>query len=678
MASKKIMKFRPPWAPNTEFEIPVDGLSEGTIAELLSKGSSPDVDGKGSADDYEEVEGPAPKQPVFAEGEGPEDAEKVRVSIGKPIFAQASNVSPDVEQYNRDAGTLSPSQMREKYGDKGPVSPEAQRKRNRDNMAQKLGAKDYASLNPKQKAQVMEHLQDATEEDLDLSLGDRLKSNIPFIGGIGLADKIMGRPDRAEAYQQGLTKLPGKVGDAVMGAVKGVGSFLMPELSARLAAEKAGSPQAPQAPEVVEQAPAVAADAPPIATDIPIQEPGQPPQPQTPQVQASQVQDPYDAIKQSNERQADIAARMGEDISKAKIDQGKIAQHEAALLQQQQERQGVALKKLRSAYETTLDAMNDPALKVNPDNFWASRSTPQKLAAAIGIFLGGLGKGPNEALKIIDRAIARDMEAQQANLLSKREGLKAKAAGQLQVMGMLRDQGVDEFNQIKLGTAAMYDGLSKQIEGLKAQGAGQQQLAMLDGLQAEIDLKRDKNIRESMEHTSRLEHQAAQTEELKAQAALNRAKAMQDKKAPPQALKAMTEVQQLEEGLRTIMEQEDAFKQTATGPLPQQANKAAQILDFTGKSATSKYDARRMEAAYKIHRALEPGSRAATDKDLQITAEQVLPTVTDPTGQYKFEGLRRSAVRKLLTYIKEAKALGYDTSEAEVRVMPLVRQAMER
>lgn len=56
---------------------------------------------------------------------------------------------------------------------------------------------------------------------------------------------------------------------------------------------------------------------------------------------------------------------------------------------------------------------------IDPEHYWNSRNTGQKIAAGLGLILGGLGSGitgqPNLALQIINGAIDRDMEAQRSN-----------------------------------------------------------------------------------------------------------------------------------------------------------------------------------------------------------------------------------------------------------------------
>lgn len=100
--------------------------------------------------------------------------------------------------------------------------------------------------------------------------------------------------------------------------------------------------------------------------------------------------------------------------------------NEAASMQQaaarQQEMLGQRQQELITQRAAGAQKLADDVLsqKMNPDHFWETRSTGQKISAAIGLVLGGIGagltKGPNYALQVIDKAIDRDIEAQKFNL----------------------------------------------------------------------------------------------------------------------------------------------------------------------------------------------------------------------------------------------------------------------
>lgn len=64
---------------------------------------------------------------------------------------------------------------------------------------------------------------------------------------------------------------------------------------------------------------------------------------------------------------------------------------------------------------------------IKPENWWHSRSTGQKVTSVVALILGGIGQGlgggPNPALKIMDDAVEKDIEAQKANLGKKQTQL---------------------------------------------------------------------------------------------------------------------------------------------------------------------------------------------------------------------------------------------------------------
>lgn len=680
---KKVMKFRPPWAPNTEYEISVDDLSEDAIKDLMSTTSVTPADAANDAQDFAEVQGDAPKSPQFEEGMGPNDIANQGQPAAPPVLSPATPSSNSETIYKddgvyRNGKKLSPEDIEKLKKDQ----PKVDQKHRRDTEAKKLGAADFDSLNEKQKALVMEHLGDASVSDYP-SFGqlagaavEGFKRN-PFLGPLGPALGVMDQfmtPTRAETTQQLVKRVPDALAEIpgdIAGAVGSLG--LMPNLQGQLNQPPAAAP-----PQASQQAPKVAGDAPPLPTDIPFREPGIGAPAETAPQEAPVDTSRIDQELEGKKKLMDMERMLAQDEAKGKIEQNKIKMDEMQRMQAVQERIDNQLQGLRNSYEQTIQQINDPSMKVNPNRYWEEKSTGSKIAAAIGLFFSGLGGNGEAALQTIDRAIQRDIQAQQANINSKRQGLTAQAQGQLNLMNMFREKGQDEYNQIKLSTAAAYDGVERKLEALKGQVGDQKMAGELDLAIAGAKEKKEKAIMAAREHTSRLEHQAAQTDALRAQAAQDRAKAFADKKSPPSALKAMQEVQQLEGGLNMILNQEDAFKKTATGPLPQQANSLTKALDFTGQSATRKYESTKVPAAYTIHRSLEPGSRGMTDKDLEATVTQVLPDASNPTGGHMFARLRKDAVTKLVNYLNDAKRLGYDTSEQEKRMMPMLREAMKR
>lgn len=97
---------------------------------------------------------------------------------------------------------------------------------------------------------------------------------------------------------------------------------------------------------------------------------------------------------------------------------------------------------------------------VNPNRYWGSLSTGNKISASIGLILGGIGagmvKGENQALKVIDSAINNDIESQKVNA-SKNMNMYRQA------MDKYKDERV-AHNEVKLAQLAIVDSKLKQAE----------------------------------------------------------------------------------------------------------------------------------------------------------------------------------------------------------------------
>jgi hypothetical protein len=98
--------------------------------------------------------------------------------------------------------------------------------------------------------------------------------------------------------------------------------------------------------------------------------------------------------------------------------------------------------------------------KVDPDRVWSNASTPQKIAASIGIALGGMLTAyghRNAALDMINTIIDRDLQAQRENLANRRAGLEQKRG----LVAMAADMGKDEYDAALQTTLVGYD-MAKQ------------------------------------------------------------------------------------------------------------------------------------------------------------------------------------------------------------------------
>lgn len=116
------------------------------------------------------------------------------------------------------------------------------------------------------------------------------------------------------------------------------------------------------------------------------------------------------AVDAVNERSATTAA-----VEFAQtLDQQRRAQaREDAMNYSANERQD-ELEQRQNDFDQSVQALSK--MSVDPDRFWASRSTGQKVAGVVSLFLGGflqgMRGGPNAGLDMLNQYIDRDIEAQ--------------------------------------------------------------------------------------------------------------------------------------------------------------------------------------------------------------------------------------------------------------------------
>jgi hypothetical protein len=134
-------------------------------------------------------------------------------------------------------------------------------------------------------------------------------------------------------------------------------------------------------------------------------------------------------------------------------------------------------------YKQALDAQ-----KINPDRYWSDKSTGSKIAAGIGMLLGGFGGATgqaNMAVNMIDKAIERDIDAQ-----------KNDQSKTMNLWKMNRDKMGNEVAANLATENQMYTGLRYKLEqaasGAKGQIAKQQALqgiALIDQKKADNNFK---------------------------------------------------------------------------------------------------------------------------------------------------------------------------------------------
>lgn len=127
--------------------------------------------------------------------------------------------------------------------------------------------------------------------------------------------------------------------------------------------------------------------------------------------------------------------------------------------QRRAEKQQEELDKLNAAVQEV------GSMEVKPGNFWAKRSTGEKIAAAISIMLGGIGqgmmqRGSNAALDVINNAVKEDIAAQKANIANKQNKIAGMRTAYSQMLGKFDDERKTE----KATLASAYDKVERRLE----------------------------------------------------------------------------------------------------------------------------------------------------------------------------------------------------------------------
>lgn len=130
--------------------------------------------------------------------------------------------------------------------------------------------------------------------------------------------------------------------------------------------------------------------------------------------------------------------------------------------------------------------------KVNPDQWWGSKSGANKALGVIGLILGALGGGAtggrNMAVEAANKFIDRDIEIQKANIANKHRA--AEAAGSLYAQNLQRfkDQGAADLAT----RAAMQEQFKLQLMSEAAHSGSQIKLAQAKMAAAGISLEQAK------------------------------------------------------------------------------------------------------------------------------------------------------------------------------------------
>lgn len=313
---------------------------------------------------------------------------------------------------------------------------------------------------------------------------------------VNYADLIAGNSSDQQGGDAGLYALAGNIPKPAPEA------FIAPENSAMRAqpgeldalAERLKAEQAQPAPSGNQALASDQANQAPLASDAPT----------IAAAQQMAAEAPYQALGQREMAGYDLMDQgIIQEAAAGKAQAAKEAAYinEAAkqdMLRQQQidKMQADQQDALNDAQAKYQDAVNSFAnMKVDKNRLWGNMSSNDKVLAGIGMFLGAFGSGDtNQAVKVINDAIDRDIQEQEATIKLK----GADVANRRGILGDMMSRFQDERQAKYAAKAAYLDNAKFEIQKYASQYTGTTVAAKAAEAIGKIEVERSKAMGELM------------------------------------------------------------------------------------------------------------------------------------------------------------------------------------
>ena len=196
--------------------------------------------------------------------------------------------------------------------------------------------------------------------------------------------------------------------------------------------------------------------------------------------------------QQAIQEEGRINEQKGAEQAQALIGAQKELQRAAIAQREQHARAREAAESDFARVQRARDEMASINMTVDPGRWWASRSTPGKIFAAIGLALGAVGAGNdgvNRAAGIIENAVGRDLEAQKAEheLRMKKGQLAVDSSTSLYTLHRQLAQDDISATEAAKGTALQLAQNQIELAGAKASSPLAKQQALALSAQVGID-----------------------------------------------------------------------------------------------------------------------------------------------------------------------------------------------
>ncbi len=173
---------------------------------------------------------------------------------------------------------------------------------------------------------------------------------------------------------------------------------------------------------------------------------------------------------------AEEAAQINKNIS----DQNARIKADQEAWQDQQNKLAEQHDKLQAKIDQT------SSLSIDPNRFWASKGTGDKVIAGIALALGALSTNGNQAVPVIQSAINRDIDAQKANIGIKEKGVENQKGFYADMLNTFRDDRLARAAT----TAAYYQNAGNQIQAIAAKYSSPEAQANAMNLLAQVEQKK--------------------------------------------------------------------------------------------------------------------------------------------------------------------------------------------
>lgn len=173
-----------------------------------------------------------------------------------------------------------------------------------------------------------------------------------------------------------------------------------------------------------------------------------------------QQQGIYDAMKAGEKRAAEDAGYQKRIMAE---NQKRLAEN-AALQRQNEEYMRSKLDDLNGQL-TKLESQ-----KVDPNKYWANKTTGDKILAGIGMLLGSFGGKGNKAVEVVQDSIDRDIKLQQAQIEDQKGAIVAKK----NLLGEMRQVFGDEVAAREATRIALLNNAAFQLQASAAKYGGEE------------------------------------------------------------------------------------------------------------------------------------------------------------------------------------------------------------